>query len=124
MYEVSAADVYDYIPVNKYELPERFDIDLADETFQLQFNYNETGDFFTVDLYAYGQDERPYPVVMGERLVLGRFLWADVVREDIPAPALMPLDIGRKAKRLTFENFMESVFLYVVDGDGEGIPNG
>lgn len=116
---VKANDVYDYIDINKSELPERFEIDLADETFLLQFNYNETGDFFTVDLYGIGDEEDPMPIVYGEKLVLGRPLWENITSDDIPAPTLMPLDIGMEADRITFENLGVSVFLYIVDGDGE-----
>lgn len=116
---VKANDVYDFIDINKSELPERFEIDLADETFLLQFNYNETGDFFTVDLYGIGDEEDPFPIVYGEKLVLGRPLWENITSDDIPAPTLMPLDIGMEADRITFENLGVSVFLYIVDGDGE-----
>ena len=116
---VKANDVYDFIDINKSELPERFEIDLADETFLLQFNYNETGDFFTVDLYGIGDEEDAFPIVYGEKLVLGRPLWENITSDDIPAPTLMPLDIGMEADRITFENLGVSVFLYIVDGDGE-----
>lgn len=112
-------EVYDIIPIDKMVLPERFDIDLADEPFTMQVNYNETGDFFTVDLYTTGENGEDVEFVMGEKLVLGRALWADVPRVDLPAPTLIPLDIGMKEKRVSYENFGESVFLYIADGSGE-----
>lgn len=114
-----AKTVYDIIPIDKETLPERFDIDLGDETFTMQMNYNETGDFFTIDLFELGESGELVDFIMGEKLVLGRALWADVPRVDIPAPTLIPLDIGMKAKRVSYENLGESVFLYIMDGSGE-----
>ncbi|WP_426353655.1 phage baseplate plug family protein [Exiguobacterium sp. R-39] len=114
-----AKEVYDIIPIDKESLPERFDIDLGDEPFTMQANYNETGDFFTIDLFKTGDEGEDVDFIMGEKLVLGRALWADVPRVDLPAPTLIPLDIGMKAKRVSFDNFGESVFLYIADGSGE-----
>lgn len=110
--------VYDIIPIDKDMLPERFDIDLGDETFTMQTNYNETGDFFTIDLFKIGVNGEDEDFIMGEKLVLGRALWIDVPRVDIPAPTLIPLDIGMKAKRISYDNLGESVFLYIADGSG------
>lgn len=114
-----AQEVYDIIPIDKTTLPERFDIDLADELFTMQVNYNETGDFFTIDLYEAGNSGEDVAIIIGEKLMLGRPLWADVPRVDLPAPTLIPLDIGMNAKRVSYENFGESVFLYIADGSGE-----
>lgn len=116
---VSANEVYDVINFDKGELPERFEIDFYNQTVILQFDYNETGDFFTVDLYEIGEDGEDVPIVLGEKLTLGRPLWEDIPRFDIPAPTLIPLDIGMKAQRITFENMNDSVFLYILDGAGE-----
>lgn len=121
---IDAKQVYDFIPVDKTELPERFEIDLGNETFVMQFNYNETGDFFTVDLYTTGETGEDVEFIMGEKLVLGRALWKEVPRVDLPAPTLLPLDIGMNAKRISFDNFGESVFLYIVDGGGEDEVDG
>lgn len=113
---VNANEVYDVVNFVKEELPERFEIDFYEETVVLQFDYNETGDFFTVHLYKIGYDGEDVPVVLGEKLVLGRPLWENIPRFDIPAPTLIPLDIGMEADRITHENMNESVFLYILDG--------
>lgn len=117
---ITASDVYDYIPIDKSALPERFDIELGVELFSLQFNYNETGDFFTVDLYTKDKD-RDVPIVFGEKLILGSPLWGDLIVDNLPAPTLIPMDVGGLATRITYENFMETVFLYIADGgDADG----
>lgn len=116
---VNANEVYDIVNFVKEELPERFEIDFYEETVVLQFDYNETGDFFTVHLYKIGDDGEDVPVVLGEKLVLGRPLWENIPRFDIPGPTLIPLDIGMEADRITYENMNESVFLYILDGAGE-----
>lgn len=114
---ITAQDVYDYIPVDKGALPERFDIELGVELYSMQLNYNETGDFFTVDLYTKSEDE-DVPLVMGEKLMLNLPLWGNINRDSLPAPTLIPMDVGGQEKCITYENFMESVFLYIADGGG------
>lgn len=116
---VNANEVYDVINFDKSELPERFEIDFYEQTVVLQFDYNATGDFFTVHLYKIGDDGEDVPVVLGEKLVLGRALWENISRFDIPAPTLIPLDIGMKAECVTYENMNDSVFLYILDGAEE-----
>lgn len=108
----------EYIDINKDEIPESFDIDLADETFTLAFNYNEVGDFFTVDLYKPSEDGDDIPLVIGEKLVLNQPLWDDIVNPDLPAPTLVPKDLSSTADRITYENLGETVFLYI-DDDGD-----
>jgi hypothetical protein len=105
----------EFIDVNKSELPERFDIDLADETFTLQFNYNETGDFFTVDLYRQNDLSVEEPIVLGEKLTLNIPLWSDYSSLELPAPTIVPLDLAGKERRITFENFGITVFLYLMN---------
>lgn len=110
--------VREYIPVDKDNLPEQFEIDLGEETYILRFDYNQEYDFFTVDLY----DASLNPIVLGEKMMLNRQLWADVIR-DVPAPTLIPVDESGKATRITFSNFMETVFLFVDDTLDEEEPN-
>lgn len=103
----------EYIDFNKEELPESFDIDLADETFTLAFSYNETFDYFTVDLYK--ADE---PLVLGEKLVLNQPLWADFTSFVLPAPTLIPQDVSGLENRITWDNLGETVFLFI-DNEGD-----
>lgn len=98
------------IEVDKDNLPESFDIDLGADTYTLAFDYNETGDFFTVDLI--NNDEA---LVYGEKLMYGRPLFEDVENNDFPAPTIIPLDPSGKETTITFENFGVTVFLEVDD---------
>lgn len=107
----------DYIPISKENLPERFEFDLAEETFTFEVFYNEVGDFFTVNLY----DLNDNPIVLGEKLVLNVPLWSDIVNSKLPAPSLIPLDESGKEDRISYDNFGETVFLYIDDvGEDDG----
>ncbi|PFJ03226.1 phage baseplate plug family protein [Priestia megaterium] len=101
----------DYIPINKDSLPEQFEIDLANETFIIEINYNQTQDFFTIDLY----DMNRNAIVLGEKLVLDIPLWGDVTDKRLPAPSLVALDESGQTKRITFDNFMVTTFIYIDD---------
>lgn len=106
----------DYIQINKSEIPEMFDIYLANETFTLSFSYNETGDFFSVDLYKPNAEGERESLVLGEKLTLNRPLWETVTSSELPAPTLVPKDLSNTEKRITWDNLGKTVFLYIDNG--------
>ncbi|MCM3598719.1 hypothetical protein M4D55_23450 [Metabacillus idriensis] len=110
----------DYIEIDKFNLPEAFEIDLAEETFTLTFKYNETADSFTVDLEKLDESGNLYTLVKGEKLILNKYLWSDFMNNGFPAPALIPLDESKTENRISWENLSEKVFLYI-DDEGEPI---
>lgn len=118
---VELRNVYDIIDVDKEGLPVSFDVVLGVETFILGFDYNETGDFFTVDIYKSDDEGNEVPIVLGEKMSLGAPLWKDLVMKELPAPTLVPLDLGGQERRISFDNFEETVFLYVDDGPPEEV---
>lgn len=71
-------------------------------------NYNELGDFYTVDLYDANFD----PVIMGEKLVYGKRLWRRSVDPAVPLIDLVPLDESGKETTVTKTNFGTTVFLF------------
>ncbi|CAM4012920.1 phage baseplate plug family protein [Mesobacillus zeae] len=99
----------DYIPIDKDSLPEQFEIDLGNESFIFEVNYNQSFDFFTINLY----DANQIPIVIGEKLVLNRPLWSNLIDQRLPAPAIVPMDESGKAIRVTLDNFMVTTFLYI-----------
>lgn len=70
-------------------------------------------DFFTVDLY---KDKDP--IVLGEKLVLNKPLFLSSQYRDIPVVDIIPFDLSGRAERITYDNFNDSVFLYMV-GDSD-----
>ena len=104
----------EYIDIEKTEIPYTFEVDLNGEVYELEVNYNQSFDYFTVDLFKDGA-----ALVVGEKLVLNRPLFRNFVSIGLPETQLIPLDRAGNAKRITWDNFNETVFLYVV-GDDNG----
>lgn len=100
-----------YIPFEKDDLPVEFEIELGGTDYVLGLNYNESQDIFTVDLWDIEQN----PLVLGEKLVLNERLWQDVINEDLPATDLVPMDESGAATEITYDNFMDTVFLFEDD---------
>lgn len=103
---------FEYIEIEKENIPYRFEIELGAETFEFEIRYNDEGDFFTVDLFKGGE-----PLVYGEKIVYGIPLFNDFYDQDFPAPTIIPLDESGNESRVTFENLNETVFLVVVNGE-------
>lgn len=102
----------EYIEIDKNEIPYAFEVELGGEIFELEINYNATYDFFTVDLFK-GES----PLVIGEKLILNRPLFRNRTHIDLPTTKLIPKDRAGVATRITYDNFNDTVFLYIVAGD-------
>jgi|SRR5699024_5573035 len=100
-----------YIPFEKDDLPVEFEIELSGSDYVLGLNYNKSQDFFTVDLWNIKHE----PLVLGEKMVLNEKLWQDVINEELPAEDLIPMDESGTAREITYDNFMDTVFLFVDD---------
>ncbi|KRO15905.1 phage baseplate plug family protein [Lacticaseibacillus saniviri] len=90
------------------QLPIIFEAQFGNQNVYIGLNYNESGQFFTADLY----DSDFQPVVMGERLVYGKRLWRRLVDPEVPKIDLVPLDEANKETAITKDNFGKTVFLY------------
>lgn len=102
----------EYIEIDKDEIPYSFEIELAGEVFEIEVNYNQTYDFFTVDLFKDGG-----VLVIGEKLIINRPLFENRVNIDLPKVQIIPKDRANSATRITYENMNETVFLYVGDSN-------
>ena len=106
----------DRLLINKDLIPYRFSILLADELFEMQINYNEKCDIFTVSLYK--DDEL---VCAAEPIIYGVPLFKDVYMIDkYPAIEIVPIDISGHEKNVTWDNLGVTVFL-VIDNCEEDI---
>ncbi|MEA0552964.1 hypothetical protein U1P98_04470 [Lysinibacillus irui] len=102
----------EYIEIDKGEIPYSFEIELAGEIFEFEVNYNQTHDFFTVDLFKDGG-----VLVIGEKLIINRPLFRNLVNIDLPKEQIIPKDRAGVADRITYDNLNETVFLYVGESD-------
>ncbi|WP_088005600.1 phage baseplate plug family protein [Indiicoccus explosivorum] len=101
---------FEYLPIEKENIPYRFDIALPIEIYTFEVRYNETYDFFTIDLFK--GDET---LVLGEKIVYGVPLFRDVYDRRFPAPTIVPLDESGNEQHVTYKNLGETVFLVVMN---------
>lgn len=98
-----------YIPIDKNDLPDKFEIMLGTVSYVFEITYNESHNRFVVDLY----DIELQPIVVGESLILNERLFADIIDDRLPSIDLVPMDESNVSTEVTFENFGEQVFLYI-----------
>lgn len=105
----------DVIEIDAARVPYEFDIVLADETFLIGVEYNETGNFFTLSLAKLDETTGEYvEVCASEPLVYGVPLWKDVYKSGkFPALVITPLDESGEANAVTFDNLGRNVFLVI-----------
>ena len=103
------ADVQ-YIAIDVSRVPYSFSVKLADRTFLFSVKYNDTGKFFTIDLY----DVNGNVLAFGEIVRYGRPLFNVVEDEQFPIPVIIPSCItGESISEVTWENFGKDVKLYL-----------
>ncbi|USK71768.1 phage baseplate plug family protein [Peribacillus asahii] len=100
-----------FIELDPNEIPVVFGISLAEDEYTMGINYNETYDFFTVDLW----DGEGAVIVLGEKIVLNRPLFESLVDERLPGPSIVPYDESGIATDVTKDNFYQTVFLTIDD---------
>lgn len=90
-------------------VPQVFSTNFGNTSVSIGINYNETGDFYTVDLY----DIQNNPIITGEKLIYGRRLWRNYSDDRIPSVDLVPLDESGKSNVCNRKNFGKTVFLFI-----------
>lgn len=103
--------IRNYIPIELDNLPERFEFDFDERTFQFGINYAESQNLFSVDIFTSSGE----PIVLGERLVLNEKLWKDIIDDRLPSVDIVPMDESGVEREVTKDNFMKTVFLYLDD---------
>lgn len=99
----------DRIEINKDLLPYNFDILLGAEWYNLEFQYNESYDFFTVTLSNDGA-----VLVYDEPLVYGMPLFGDLYTSgDFPILTIEPYDESEQETDITYDNLGVTVFLTI-----------
>ncbi len=97
-----------YIPVNKEQIPYRFEIRLGAELFTFEVRYNADFDFFTIDL----EKDREV-LVYGEKVVYGVPLFHDIEDFRYPVTLITPSDLSGQEEQVAFDNLGDTVFLVV-----------
>ncbi|MBT9677247.1 phage baseplate plug family protein [Levilactobacillus brevis] len=108
-----------YIDFDVDDLPETFEQDLDGTTYLISLTYNDEGDFFVFTLME--DDETP---IVSEKLILNQPLFQEFPPDErLPTTPLVPMDESGQAKRVSIDNFMDTVFLCedVLQNDGTDI---
>lgn len=103
----------DRILINKDLIPYTFEILLGDIWYEIEVNYNETADLFTLALYKDGKT-----ISAGEPIIYGKPLFSDIYSTDFPPLVIVAVDESGNDNCVTWKNFNETVYLCVYnDGD-------
>lgn len=108
--------MYDRLTINKELIPYNFSIVLGSEMFEIDVDYNETADLFTLTLY---KDD---VLVATEPIIYNVPLFQDIYMVGrYPILTIIPLDESGQETAVTWNNFNETVFLCIDNkGDEDG----
>lgn len=87
-------------------IPYTFEMELENEVFVFEIDYNERYDFFTITLY-----KNDIILVQGEKMILNRPLFEGISDVNLPKVTITP--VSNSENRITFDNLGESVFFKV-----------
>lgn len=107
----------EYIDIDTSKIPYSFSVKLDDKTYTFTAKYNETGGFFTLDLF----DVNGNVLAFGEIVRYGRPLFNVVEDERFPIPVIVPSCITSDGiSEVTMDNFGKDVKLYLHPRNTEG----
>lgn len=106
----------DILSVNKDLIPYEFDKIIGEKLFTFGINYNQTGDYFTLDL-----SDSEGIISRGEKVVLNTLLFSQQ-SEDFqgnrndryPNTNIVALDLSQSVSRLGFSELGDTVFIYLI----------
>lgn len=105
--------LYGFIPVDSQMVPCIVTVKLIDQTYQLDFRYNEEGGFFTVGLATVTPGDNT--LCHGEVIRYGKPLFEQFNDERYPLPLIIPYCFEGEETVITFDNFGGSVKLWVTE---------
>ena len=101
----------DRILIEKSLIPYRFTIALTDVSHTLEIRYNSEADLFVIVLY-----DTDGNMLTIEPVIYGSEMFAQQYRAGIyPAVSIVPLDESGEETAVTWDNFNETVFLYIMN---------
>lgn len=98
----------DRILIEKQNIPYRFTVALPRNLYELEIRYNETVDLFTIGLYKSGKLICIEPIIYGAQLF--KYLYKPGI---FPSLCIVPKGNNDTEKRVTWDNFNETVFLEI-----------
>lgn len=113
--------IHDVIEIDKELIPYEFDILLADETFKIGINYNNTAELFVLSLSKLDEDTGEYvEICVGEPIIYGQELWKDLyISSKYPSLSIVPIDESKESDSVTYDNFNRTIYLIIDNGDDE-----
>lgn len=104
-----------YVPIDTNDLPDIFDINLADENYTFRIDYNRVADYYTVTII---KDEQT--ILEQEPLLLGQLVGIDLPDKRLPRTDMRVMDETEHAADAGMGNLGNNVKLYldVVDPNG------
>lgn len=96
------------LPIDKEKVPYRFQIPLPYKLFEMVVRYNESYDFFTLDVSHDGE-----VLVEGEKLVYGVPVFIDSFELGFPPLTIVPRDRSGTEASVSYDNVGETLFLVV-----------
>lgn len=108
----------DIIEIDKSRIPYDINIVLGGEEYNLRIDYNNIGEFFTVEL-----TKDDVTLCSGEPIIYGRALFADVRTSKFPSIDIVPIDTSGGYNKVTKDNLCEGVLL-VIDNEEYSVIGG
>lgn len=108
----------DTIEINKSLIPYSFNIVLGSEEFTLRVDYNNEGEFFTIELSKNGET-----LCSGEPIKYGKRLFEDIRNSNFPPLDIIPLDLSGNYETVTQGNLCEGVSL-IIDNEEVSVLGG
>ena len=110
--------ILEYLPINKDKIkyrPEVFEMDIKGTLYKFRFSYNTYDNMFYGSMYRAIDNK---PIIEGKKIVYSSDFLGNIKDDAKPDNIIIiPVDFSNEpVNEINFDNFMEDVFLYIIDG--------
>ncbi|MGP1567989.1 MAG: phage baseplate plug family protein [Peptoanaerobacter stomatis] len=112
---IASLEDIEYIKIEKELIPYKFTYDYKGNIFELEVNYNNEYDFFTLDLYIFENDDKTL-LISGEKVVLSEMLFISISYLNIDIPSFIPYDFSNNYKKVGYDE-IDDIYLVVVNDE-------
>lgn len=105
-----------YLPIeveNIKESPDLFEVEINNVTLIFLVYYNKIYDYFGFNIYSKDGEV----IIEGRKIVYGVNMFSDVVDNRLPNVKIYPYSKNSEITSITYNNFMDDVKPYIVEGD-------
>ncbi|MCF8002123.1 MAG: hypothetical protein K9K76_09725 [Halanaerobiales bacterium] len=107
----------EYLPITKSKnKKDRFIIELGKDNYIFEVYWNPIGKYFAFNMFDVDENS----IILGRKITYNINMLDNIIDTRVPDLIILPVDPSVEHKKITYDNFMDSVKCYILSNGGGG----